>query len=95
MEFGEAIEIAAVGAVGAVDAVLEKREAVIDRGVGNGEGIGGGFVVVLIDSVQPEIPDMDFDVGEAFEEPSAAGDGGDADFLVARGGLEAVEEGLF
>jgi hypothetical protein len=68
---------------------------VIHGVVGYGERIEHVRLIVLIDAVQSEVPDLDFDVGEALEKPGVAGDGGDEDLLLGGGGLEAVEEGLF
>lgn len=91
LEFGEAFEIAAVGAGGGIDAALEVGEGAVDGGVGDGEGMG----VVAWDAAQVMIPDMSFDVGKAFEERGVVGDGGDEELLVGGSGLEAAEEGAF
>jgi len=71
--------------------VLEMGEAIVVALVGDGQGI----VLIAGKSAQIITPDLDFDLGEAFEEPGVASDGGDEDGLLRGGGLEAEEEGVF
>ena len=91
MEFDEELEVTAVGPVGGIDAVLEMGEASVVALVGDGQGklrfASNGTHIVS--------PDLDFELGEAVEEPGVTSDGGDEDFLLGVGGLEAEEEGVF
>ena len=55
--------------------MLEMGEASVVAFVGDGQGI----VLTGGESAQIVTPDLDFDLGEAFEVPGVTGDGGDED----------------
>src|SRR5205085_2763378 len=59
--------------------------------------VGGGQGVLrsAFHGIHIVAPDLDFELGEAVEEPGVTSDGQDEDFLLGVGRLEAEEEGVF
>jgi len=90
LELDEEFEVVAEVAFGGIDASLEVAELLMDEGVGLSIVIGA----VVGSTVEPNVPDVSFDFGEAAEVPGVADDVGDEGVLFGRSGEEAVEVGI-
>jgi len=93
LEFEEEFEIAAVGAVGGIDAALKGVEMGVEEFGGAGQGMGFIFDE-LGDVIEAAVPEVGLDAAEAFEEPGIADERRDEGVLLGGGGVEAFEVGL-
>jgi len=85
LELDEELEVAAVVALGGIEAALDYGELLIQPGMRSGEG---EFLVTF--ALHGTGPQGGLDAGIAFEGPGVADHGGEEDVLVRGGGLELV-----
>ena len=85
MELDEELEVAAVVALGGIDASLDQGERSGEVQLRSAEGVG-----VLALAIYGLAPHVGLGIGEAFEAPGVADHGGEEDVLVRSGGLELV-----
>ena len=86
LELDEELEVAAVVALGGIDAPLDLEERLAEIPLRFAEGVG--FPVIELHGARPH---GGLGVGGAFEAPGVADHGGEEDVLVGVGGLELVE----